>query len=288
MSHDHDPLDRYMDAFGDRLRHAATATTTRRRPRVLLLAGPIAAAAAAITALLLLLPGGSTTRRLDVVAEARAALAPQDGEITHLVYVSDIASGDRHATATIPRVTTEQWSAAHPARWRATWVQPPNVTPHGGERIEIAFARGTEREYHRQANRLRVIRGLRGSQVPRVYPLGADPVATLRALLASGRVRDAGETTIGGRAVHRLVGTRARSFGQRRVTTSVEYDVDPATFAPVRAKIELPAPATAHRIFSVLDFRTFERLPLNAANAKLLTIQPRPGAKVRTIRVKHG
>jgi hypothetical protein len=290
MSHDDDPLDRYMDAFGQRLGSAAAPPARRghrRRPRVLLLAGPVAAAALAITAVLLLLPGGSTTRRLDVVAEARAALAPQDGEITHLVYVSDIATADRRSTKAVPRVTTEQWSAADPVRWRATWVQPSSVAHGGGTPIEIAFADGTEREYHRQSNRLRVIRGLRGSQVPRVYPLGADPVATLRGLLAGGHLRDAGETSIDGRAVHRLVGTRKRDFGTQHLTTSVEYDVDPTTFAPVRAKIELPAPAAAPRIFSILDFRTFERLPLTAQNAELLTIRPRPGAKVRVIRVKH-
>jgi hypothetical protein len=285
MSHDHDPLDRYMDDFGRRLR-GATPAHNRRRSRVPFLVGPIFAAAAAITALLLLLPGGSTTRRLDVVAEARAALRLQDGEISHLVYTSAI-EGDGRSSSSIPRVTTEQWSAAHPARWRATWVQPTNVVRRGGERIEISYANGTEMEYYRASNRLRVVHGLRGSQAPRVYPLGADPVATLRAMLAGGRVRDAGEATVNGRTVRRLVGTRTRAFGKQRVTTSVEYDVDPATFAPVRARIGLPVPSGAHRVSTVLDFRTFERLPLTAANAKLLTVQPRPGAKVRVIRVKH-
>jgi hypothetical protein len=120
-----------------------------------------------------------------------------------------------------------------------------------------------------------------------VYPLGADPVATLRSMLSSGRLRDAGETTVGGRTVHRLVGTRTRAFGTHRFVASFEYDVDLTTFAPVRARIQIPGPAGADRIFSILDFQSFERLPLTAANAKLLKVQPRPGAKVHTIRVKH-
>jgi hypothetical protein len=274
-------LDRYLDDFGRTLRAAeAEARAKRPRRRLAWTVGAASAAAIAITIVLLALPSGGTTR-LDVLAEARAALAPVDGAITHLVYVSRPERG-----TAIPAVRTEQWSAAKPERWRYTWVQSRNVVRNGGKRIEVSYAHGTEMEYYPASNRLRVIKGLRGQNRPTIYPLGADPVATLRGMLDHGRLRDAGTATVGGREVRRLVGTRTRAFGKTRVTTTLEYDVDPATFAPVRARIELPIPHGAERYFILLDVTTFERLPLNAANAKLLRVQPRPGARIRVTRVK--
>lgn len=276
-----DDLDTYMDDFGRALREAEAPRPRRPRPRLAWAVGAATAAAIAITALLLVLPGGSATRRLDVLAEARAALAPVDGAITHLVYVNRPERG-----TAIPAVTTEQWSAAKPERWRYTWVQPRNVVHNGGKRIEVSYAHGTEMEYYPASNRLRVIKGLRGQNRPKIYPLGADPVATLRGMLDRGRLADAGTKTVGGREVRRLIGTQTRAFGKTRVTTTLEYDVDPDTFAPVRARIELPIPHGAQRFFMLLDVTTFERLPLNARTAKLLRVQPKPGARIRVTRIK--
>jgi hypothetical protein len=294
MSHDDDPLDRYMDAFGDRLRHTTTTTSEsakRRGPRVRWLAGPIVTGALAITALLLLLPGGSTTRRLDVIAEARAALQPQDGRLIHLVVRQHVVDPHRpgfHVTA--PPVTTEQWSATDPVRWRMAWVQPDNVAHNGGKPIEIAYADSAEETYYPRSNRLLRVTGLGRFSAPAAYPLGTDPVATLRSMLATSRLHDDGAAAIDGRPVRRLTGTRSRTFDKGRVTVPVVYYVDPTSFAPVRARLGVPMPADAGGgvpLTVVLDFHRFEQLPLTAANAELLKIHPRPGADVREVRAKH-
>lgn len=284
-------LDRYLDRFGRTLEeaaHAADATPARRRRRLLvLLAGPVALAA--ITAVLLLLPGGQTTRRLDVIAEARAALQPQAGQLTHLVVRQRIApTPGRRGSVTAPPITSEQWSATGPVRWRITYINPSNVRPHPGDRVESAYADGVEEDYDRRRNRLRRVTGLGVHSAPAAYPLGTDPVATLRSMLAQGKLRDAGTTKIGDRDVRRFLGSRTRRFGDVVARGSVEYFVDPQTFAPVRARFQPPLPQPVNeRLFVVLDFQTFERLPLTAESAELLEIHPDPGVAVREIRARR-
>jgi hypothetical protein len=281
----HDPLDRYLDAFGARLEAAATAKPRRRNPlrRAALIGGPVAALA--LTAVLLLLPGGTTPHRFDVVAEARAALAPHRGQLTHLVVRQHIASADGSAGHAFPPFTLEQWSATKPVRWRVTYAMPHVSTTHPGERVEVAYARGVEQEYYPKSNHIRRSRGVAEHPAPAVSPLGTDPVAALRSLLAHGGVRDAGTARIGDRDVRRLVGTLAHRLttnkGQRTVKAAVEYDVDPATSAPVRARIQLAfRPHGARSLWAVFDFKAFERLPLTPESEKLLTVQPGPGVSI--------
>jgi hypothetical protein len=283
---DHDPLDRYMNDFGRRL-EAATAVPRRRRPRVLLLAAPAVGAALVLTALLLLLPGGSTTRRLDVVAEARAALQPQDGALTHMVVAEHVETppgAHRDRVFGLP-FTGEQWSATDPVRWRMTYKNPENAQMHPGQPVEIAYADGTEEEFYPRLNHVRRYHGIGGQRAPAARPLGTDPIATLRAMLSRGALRDAGTMTLAGREVRRLVGTRTLHPPKSKpIASPVEYDVDPTTFAPVRARIGLPVPGDqAGRPTVVLDFRRFERLPLTPESAALLKIHPRPGASVTEI-----
>lgn len=285
-----DPLERYLDDFGRALQQAAAAPSPKRAPRrrITLLAGPVVAAALAISAVLLLLPGGTTPRRLDVIAEARAALQPQAGRLVHLVVRQHVLDPHRpgyHVTA--PPVTTEQWSATNPVRWRMSWTQPSNVGRTSGQPIEVAYADGTEETYHPKSNRLRRVTGLGRQVAPAAYPLGTDPVATLRSLLASGRLRDAGTTVVAGRPLRRLTGTRSRSFGKgQRVTAPVAYYVDPTTYAPVRVRLGIPIPSKVP-IVVILDFQRFEQLPLTDANAGLLKIHPKPGATVRVTRANQ-
>jgi hypothetical protein len=278
-----------MNEFGRRLEEAA-AVPRRRRPRVLLLAGPAVGAALVLTALLLLLPGGSTTRRLDVVAEARAALASQDDRLVHLVVAQHVEAAHPRADfhSAIPPVTTEQWSATAPVRWRVAYVNPPGVVRHGNQPVEVAYADGVEEEYHPDTNTLRRTTGTGAHSAPAAFPLGTDPVAQLRALLARGELHDAGATTIGGRDVRRLVGVRTREFNGKIATGRIEYDVDPTTYAPVRARIEPAFPIReSDRIVAVLDFRRFERLPLTAQSVAALKIHPKPGVRVHTTRARR-
>lgn len=300
-NHDNNDLDRYLDAFGTRLEDAAaTATTTTKRPgkRWPLLAVSATATALAITAVALLLPGGTTTRRLDVVAEARAALAPHPDELTHLVVRQRLAGanggGDGNGSKGLqPEFANEQWSATKPVRWRVTYEMPHNSTLHPGQQVEVAYARGIEQEYFPAINHLRRVRGIKTLPAPAAYPLGTDPIAALRTMLAQGTVRDSGTAKAGDRDVRRLVGTRTRTvpgFNGRKPTklvTDVQYDVDANTFAPVRARLEVPPFRGSDPLYVVLDFDAFERIPLNAESEKLLQIQTKPGASVTEIPTKR-
>jgi hypothetical protein len=292
MTRDHDPLDRYMNAFGGRLEAAASAQQAaaprhrRRLHRAALIGGPIAALA--LTAVLLLLPGSTTPRRLDVLAEARAALAPHTGQVTHLVVRQHIAGTEGTEDRYLAPFTLEQWSATKPVRWRVAYEMPHASVTHPGERVEVAYAGGVEQEYFPKSNHIRRVRGVQEHPAPAISPLGTDPVAALRSLLARGGVRDAGTARIGDRDVRRLVGTLAHRLttkkGERTVRARVEYDVDPATSAPVRARIELALrPNGAQPLWAVFDFKAFERLPLTAESEKLLTVQPGPGVSITEI-----
>ncbi|WP_445152524.1 hypothetical protein [Baekduia sp. Peel2402] len=294
--HDDDThLDRYLDAFGARLEAAAAPVTTatkRRFPRIALLATTATATALAITLVALLLPGGSTTHRLDVVAEARAALAPHPDELTHLVVRQRI-TGDASLAGIQTEFASEQWSATKPVRWRTTYNMPSNSTIHPGRRIEVAYARGVEQEYYPGINHVRRSRGIKDHPAPAAYPLGTDPIATMRAMLAAGTLHDSGTAKVGDREVRRLVGTRTRSFSgakerkPTKVVNDVQYYVDPDTFAPIRARIGMPYPKGAAPLYVVLDFDAFERIPLNAESEKLLEVQPKPGVSITELGAKR-
>jgi hypothetical protein len=142
-----------------------------------------------------------------------------------------------------------------------------------------SYADGIESTYFQQRNTLQRVTGFAdngpASTVRGWTPLGNDPVAAIREMLARRQLRDAGEATVAGRAVHRLVGTRTRRVGSQLVTTRVEYDVAPDTFTPVQARVELPIPARAAgqpmpNPSVVLRFLTFQQLPLTHATRRLL------------------
>lgn len=289
-------LDRYLDAFGARLEAAAApakTATQRRFPRFAPLATTATATALAITAVALLLPGGTTTQRLDVVAEARAALAPKADELTHLVVRQRLAGASSNAKGVQPEFANEQWSATKPVRWRLTYEMPRNSTLHPGQRVEVAYADGVEQEYFPAINHLRRVHGIRTQPAPAAHPLGTDPIAALRAMLAQGTLRDSGTARSGDRDVRRLVGTRTRTvpgFKGRKPTklvTAVQYDVDANTFAPVRARLEVPPFPGSDPLYVILDFDAFERIPLNAESEKLLQVHPKPGVSITEIGTKR-
>jgi hypothetical protein len=286
-----DPLKRYLDDFGRQLDQAATAPVPRRRLRprpIIALAGGLTSAVLLIPTLLAGAPGGSS--RLDLVAQARAALTPS-GVLVHTIVTqhAEVLPGHRDVHVSAPAQTTEQWSMANPPRWRIAFSYPdPKAHPGAGRvgdahgpivgPVQFVHAGDSEFTYYQQRNTLRIVRGLppgTGSAIPGPTPLGNDPIATLRAMLQTGRLHDAGTSTVQGRQVRRLVGTTQRTFGKKRITTAVEYDVDPDTFAPVAARIELPFPFDdGPAVAVVLRFRRFETLPLTAQTRRLLEIHP--------------
>lgn len=278
MTHEPDELERYLDDFAGRLRAATTqGGTTRPRRRRVVVAATFAVAGAGAAAVLLLGSGGGVGERLDIAAEARAALAPR-GEIVHLVIRTEVPAC-RACSATL----TEQWSAVHPLRWRFVQMTPRPARVGDGKqatrgRVETAYAGGTQRTLLAERNSLRVQQGYSDDspavRVPSTVIVGLDPAADLRAMLASGRVTDAGEHRVGGRTIRRLVSDEIQGSNARR---RLVYDVDPKTFAPVQGSITLgqSAPLSVH--FVVVRY---EHLPITAASAKLLTITPSADTKV--------
>jgi len=262
MSEDH-RYQQLMDGFGAQLARAEARLTARRVRRRRLTLGGLATTAALATVLVLLGIGTGGGRSLDVLAQARAALAPPR-EVVHIVVTSSLVG--RHSRP----LTTEQWSATDPPRWR--------IAVDDG-RQEMAYAHGVQRVYFRPRNALSIYRGYSDKGVPSKAPgmFGNDPVAGLREMLAAGKLRDAGEISVSGRTVRRLVGEmriRGSDFVQR-----ISYDVDAKTFAPLGGTLVFLL-AHGHRVTMRFHVDRYERLPLTAENAKLLTIQTNGQTKV--------
>lgn len=287
MNREHDPLERYLDDFASRLRAADAAPTRPRRRRRRVAVAAASAVVAAVAAVVLLAgPGGGD--RLDVVAEARAALSPR-GEIVHMVIRAEAPPDD---AGTPPPHVTEQWTAVDPPRWRVVQVLPRPGEGRGtvGDaqgpifgRQEFAYAGGVQRVFTAQRNTLVVQKGFSddgpAAQAPGLFGMGGDPQADLRAMLASGEVTDTGERRVDGRTVRRLVSETSRDTFRRRLV----YDVDADTFAPVQGSLTITLGAgtpQARDISTRFVVERYERIPITPQSAKLLTITTNPDTKV--------
>jgi hypothetical protein len=277
MTREPDELERYLDDFGGRLR-AAKADPAAARPRRRRLAvGVTAAVAAAVAAVVLLVGSGGVGvgDRLDIVAEARAALSPP-GEIVHMVIRHELPYDDGPAASSS---VTEQWTAVDPPRWRFIQELPDWDEGRGASfdaegfysgRQEFAYADGVQSSFLAQRNRLRVQEGFGehgpAAQAPGFFGTGGDPQADLRAMLARGEVTDAGERQVGARTVRRLVSA----------DRALVYDVDPETFAPVQGSLRMfigmggPEARSPTLRFVV---ERYERIPITPQSAKLLKIE---------------
>jgi hypothetical protein len=287
-----DPLRRYLDDFGQRLEEAATRSS-RRRPswRLALAGGGIAAAAAVIVLLLTIVPGGGG--RLDVVAKAQAALADR-GRLVHLVahehVVAAQPSGGRLLGPRRFSFQWEQWATGNPPRWRIAYS-------FGGG-YELAFGHRTWSLYNKGRNTLTIEHGLR-SKFAETIPSSTSvlfgkaahgPIATIRAMLRRGELTDDGWASIGGRTVRRLVGERPVSPGRNGPQLPVRYYVDAHSYTPVAARIGHPLRTNGpHALggYSRITFTSFERLPLTAANQRLLEIHPSGHPRVIHSRANH-
>jgi hypothetical protein len=289
-----DPLRPYLDDFGQRLEEAA-ARSSRRRPskRVALAAATATAVAAAIVLLLMIVPGGGG--RLDVVAKARAALADR-GRLVHLV-------ARQHVVATPPSrghllgprrfsFQWEEWATGNPPRWRIAY------SFRGG--YQLAFGHRTWSLYGKRRNTLTIEHRLRAkfaatipSSTGVLFGKSANgPIATLRAMLRRGELRDDGWASIDGQTVRRLVGKRPVFPGRSGPQVAVRYYVDPDSYRPVAARIGRPpwarrSHAHSRGGYSGIRFTSFERLPLTAANVRLLEIHPSGHPRVTHFRANR-
>ena len=278
--------DRLLEDFGQRLQEAETRPAGGQRGRRRAAAGALVLAGIAAGTLMLTGAGGGG--RLDVVAQAKAALAPV-GHVVHLVTTShmEMRGGSQaeivgpEAEENEPRVT-ERWSASQPTRWRVA-ATVPSVTTQGTspEPVQRSYGGGTEKVYLQSLNTLDIRTGvsedsLRASLSSR--PLGADPVARIRSMLEAGQLHDAGSGTVDGHAVQRLVGEELNApLGAPHPPWPVEYDLDPNTYAPVRFTVEevgMSFPGNTGTPTQVVDVNTYEELPLNETTAALLSIHP--------------
>jgi hypothetical protein len=280
--------ERLLEGFGQMLQEAETRPAGRPRGRRRAAAGALALAGIATGALMLI--GAGSGGRLDVVAQAKAALEPL-GHVVHLVTTSrmEMRGGSQaeivgpEAEDNTPRVT-ERWSASQPTRWRVA-ATVPFVSAQGThpEQVQLAYAGGTEElfDYLKSINTLQVTTGVSedGTRVSlRDDPLGADPVAHIRSMLEAGQLHNAGSGTVDGDAVERLVGNELSSSpGLAHPPWPVEYDVDANTYVPVRFTVEevgMSFPGNTGTPTQIVEVNTYEQLPLNETTATLLSIHP--------------
>src|ERR1035441_5119255 len=111
-----------MEDFGRQLQEAETRAARGKRRRGRIAAGTVVLAGIAVGTLMLTGPGGGG--RLDIVAQAKAALAPA-GQVMHLITPSHMEMrGGSEAVIVGPDTEentprlTEPWSPSQPTRWR--------------------------------------------------------------------------------------------------------------------------------------------------------------------------
>jgi len=276
-----DPLRPYLDDFGQRLEEAAGRSARRRASgRRAIAATAIVAATAALVVLLVIVPGGGG--RLNVVAKARAALAVQ-GRLVHLVaHEHVVAAHPTRGRLLGPRrfsFNWQQWATGNPPRWRIAY------SFHGG--YQLAFGHRAWSLYSQQRNTLTIEHGLRAkfaqtipSSTSVLFGKAANgPIATIRSMLRRGELRDEGFASVDGQRVRRLVGKRPVFPGRSGPEVEVRYYVDPDSYTPVAARIGRPPRAGGSHTHALggytrIRFTSFERLPLTAANERLLEIHP--------------
>ena len=272
--------DRLLEDFGRHLQEAEARAGSGQRRRGRVAAGTVVLAGMAAGTLMLTGAGGGG--RLDIVAQAKAALAPA-GHVVHLVTTShmEMRGGSEaeivgpEAEEGTPRIT-ERWSTSQPTRWRVASTVPIGTSTGP---VQRSYGGGTEESYIPSLNTLDITSGVsEDSLLATSGPLGTDPVARIRSMLEAGQLHDAGSGTVNGHAIRRLVGEElSRAPGFAHPPWPVEYDVDPETYAPVRFTVEevgMSFRGNAGTPTLVVDVNAYEALPLNETTTALLTIQP--------------
>jgi hypothetical protein len=273
--------DRLREDFRQQLQEAATREASGRRPRWHAATGALVLAGTAVGTLML--TGAGTGGRLDILAQAKAALSPA-GHVVHLVTTSHMEMrGGSQAEIVGPEAEenahriAEQWSTSEPTRWRvATTV--PIVTAHGTSTstgsVQLSYSNGTEELYVQPLDTLTIRTGVSEDNSRTRMPdeLGVEPVPRIRSMLEDGQLHDIGSGTVDGHTVQRLVGDEPQGANPPQ---PIEYDIDPETYAPVRFTIEEVGkilPGNSGTPTQIIDVNTYEELPLNETTASLLSI----------------
>lgn len=302
MTRHDDSLDAVEAQFGADLRaaqarYSPSAADARghrpiRRHRVVL--GAVAAAAGLSVGALVL--SGGPAERLSVVAQAEAALAPKPGILHIRATVTDESRSGGSSIAHVPgsfRQRYEQWRTTHPDRWREKIYGSRREAPRDGvmrpvvEPTETAYADGAESHYRPIDGVLHTVTGFAPSHGARQVGIFSDrrgaSLEQLREMFERGALEDRGATSVDGRVARRLVGRANDRFGS---TITVDYAVDPSSFAPIRMTTAVRTQPGRHglgrgMVFRQrIDFEVFETLPGIPANERLLRIEPVPGTQI--------
>lgn len=281
-----------LGEMGSDLRAAATRVDRRGSARLRPSAAVIVVAALAIVAVVLLVasPGGS---RLDPVAQAQAALSPED-TVLHMVLrggilqpdgspVETLLVGERGRRLGIER-RHERWVASNPVRTRSEIpVRTPDGTPAGvissgsgaggtrWSRSPGGHVRTSSAELiatlERQADALasgESPRDVRRDPIRGAVRGDEDPTVVLRRLFDAGRFRPGAERVRDGRKVRDLVASergQQRDNGSVRPYTRTIYTVDAESFAPVEIRRYVRFPGDGElKLRSHTVIETFERL----------------------------
>jgi hypothetical protein len=293
-----DAYERFFGDMRDCLDRADNHRASRLRRRRRIAAGSLALFVVVAGGILVL---GNGSGRVDVVAQAEAALAPTD-QILRIVTTShlemrggtnpEVTGSEAESIGWNKPRTAEQWSASAPVRWRIATTIPTSTAAGSvtAAPIQCAYSNGSEETYNQafQGNELTIVPVSKGhdesaqqSSCTTQEPggLGTQPVAHIHAMLASGRLQLVGKGTVNGRDVLRLTGQETRlqpKSGGSDATWPIEYAVDPGTYAPVRFTVEMVganALGNAGTLTEITDVTTYEQLALNETTTALLRIK---------------
>ena len=219
---------------------AGAAATSRRWPGLVVVAG--AAAAVAVVALLSL---PSSQSPASAVERAASVLTAADDTILHVVVADTV--GD-NSTA-----RTESWQRLSPPYDRREIVPDG----HGGVRAEFGWANGVLQQYDPRTN---TITEISDAEAPTEADLGMSRLEFFRDqmldLLRSGEAQASDVSSLDGRDVIHITAPERR----------MSMIVDAHTYEPVEWSIEERGQTISIR------FEVYERLPVNDANLRLVSI----------------
>lgn len=227
-------------------------STSRRR------IGFRAAIAAAIVAVCLTAIDYQAAPSAAARAYAAAAVKPQT--IIHAVYTSRIVRADGRV---LEAEQVEAWSAADA---RVHTVRKRRLPANAAGRYESALGRGYAVE--RQPSG-RVTRRRMDSRAAALNAQASIPGALFAKLYRRGAVHEHGREVVDGRTLI--------SFSMQDGDAQMTYLVDPRTYLPVVIEVVTDsAGGERQRTVATTRVSTFDRLPDNAHNERLLTLNGAP------------
>lgn len=294
------PLEDLFDDFGAELSASGTRrrrTVARRRRGAALVAVLGVGAAVAVAVV-------PSRAPVDVLAEARAALATGGDVLHYRVEFDEVRPPGYRPPADIVRVKRCQGPApdvwrttSGPLRWRVRDHAPlpcSQVRTMGARgpvtgAVDSTYADGTRTTWSRADGWALRETDVSASQarVPNLSngffgeASGVDPLDQLRTLVGRGDLHAAGTVEQGDRRLLRLVGPRGTA--PHAPEQNVEYLVDAETYKPVRVRFDLESWRDGQTSRYEVRFPIYERLPATAENLALTSVSLPSDVNLRTV-----